>query len=67
MSNKPGEKMFVVRKYIMATSAASAIRKDKKTPVHDCWISDEWSNGNQQQLADAIGFHDTDYDVIEED
>lgn len=49
-------KLFVVRKYIKATDAAQAIRKDKQTPVHDVWVDDEWAKGQRNQLADAIGF-----------
>ena len=50
--NKP--MLFTVRKYIKATSALQAIRKDKNTPVHDVWIENDWQN---KHLADAIGFH----------
>lgn len=46
-------KMYIVRKYIIATGASQAIRKDKDTPVHDCWVDDDWKNKN---LAGAIGF-----------
>jgi hypothetical protein len=46
--------LFVVRKYIMAKSAAEAIRKDKHTAVDEVWVDDDWKkNGN---LASAIGF-----------
>ena len=50
-SEKP--KMYVVRKYIKAISAAQAIRKDKATPVHDVWIDETW---HKNELAGAIGF-----------
>lgn len=62
MKEKP--KMFVVRKYIKATSAAQAIRKDKTTPVHDVWVDDDWK---KQSLTDAIGFHTIEPEVDEED
>lgn len=54
MKEKP--KLYVVRKYIRATSAGSAIRKDKTTPVHDVWVEESWKD---KSLADAIGFHET--------
>lgn len=56
---KPTEKpkMYIVRKYIMATSAGQAIRKDKTTPVHDAWVSDDWKGDQSRNLADAIGYH----------
>ena len=50
------EKLFIVRKYIMAKSCAEAIKKDKITPVDDCWIDDEWKKGSHSELASAIGF-----------
>ena len=54
---KPTEKpkMYIVRKYIKAISAAQAIKKDKDTPVHDCWVADDWKTDH---LASAIGFDD---------
>jgi hypothetical protein len=48
-------KMYIVRKYIMATSASQAIRKDKTTAVHDAWVDNEWKTDH---LASAIGFDD---------
>ena len=51
--SKEKEKMYVVKKYIKALSASSAIRLDKTTPVHEVWISEEWG---KRSLADAIGF-----------
>lgn len=49
-------KMFITRKYVMAKSASDAIKRDSKTPVHDCWIDDDWKNGKSNQLSTAIGF-----------
>lgn len=51
-------KMYIVRKYIKATNAAQAIRKDKTTAVHDVWISEEWKEKQHQHLTGAIGFDD---------
>lgn len=56
--SKPREKLFIIRKYIMAVSAAQAIKKDKVTPVDDCWVDDEWKKGNEGRLENAIGFID---------
>ena len=53
--NKKVEKLFIVRKYIKATSALHAIKKDKKHPVDDVWVDDDWKKENQSK-ADAIGF-----------
>lgn len=48
--------MFIVRKYIMATSAKDALRKDLKTPADDVWIDEEWKKKQLEQLPSAIGF-----------
>lgn len=50
------EKMFVIKKYIMATDAIHALRKEKKHKPDDCWVDEEWRKGNPDRLADAIGF-----------
>lgn len=60
-------KMYIVRKYIKAKDLKQAIRLEPKTPVHDCWIDNDWK---ETHLADAIGFHETpeeDYEVPDED
>lgn len=54
---KPKNKLFIVKKYIMAKSAKDAILKDKKTPVDDVWIDEEWKKGNHKELQSAIGFN----------
>ena len=45
--------MYRVTKYIKANNAMQAIRRDKDTPVHDCWIDNDW---RPVHLASAIGF-----------
>jgi len=34
------EKLYIVRKYIMARSAKDAILKDKKSDVDDVWLDE---------------------------
>lgn len=53
---KKKEKMFVVKKYIMASSAKEAMRKESKVPADDCWVDDEWRKNKTDNLASAIGF-----------
>jgi hypothetical protein len=50
---KTPPKIFVIRKYITAHSAAEAIRKDKSTPVDDVWIDDDYK---KNMLPAALGF-----------
>lgn len=57
-------KLYIIRKYIKATSAASAIRQDKKTPVHDVWVDESWKD---KSLAEAIGFHEVEDEVDEDE
>lgn len=40
-------KRFIVRKYIMAQSAADAIKKDKLAPVFDVWVDDDFKKDNK--------------------
>jgi len=54
--NKPEEKRYVVRKYIMAHSAQEALRKERRVRPDDCWIDDDWKKDNQANLVSAIGF-----------
>lgn len=36
------QKLYIIKKYIMASSVKEAIRKDKETEVGDVWIDDKW-------------------------
>lgn len=56
MKNKETKKMFVVRKYILATNAKQAIKLDKITPVDDVWIDADFQKKQFDQLASSIGF-----------
>lgn len=47
-----GKKLFIVRKYILAKTAAEAIKLDKIAPVDDVWVEDRWLN---QTIGD-LGF-----------
>ena len=51
---KSGDKLFVIRKYILAKRASDAIRKDKTTPVDDVWVDDDFKKSSTG--ASAIGF-----------
>lgn len=53
---KPTLKRFIVRKYIMASSAHEALKKERRIRPDDCWVDDEWKKENPNQLTSAIGF-----------
>jgi hypothetical protein len=50
------DKLYVIKKYVKAPSAAMAIRREKALPVDDCWVDDDWRKNDKDNLADAIGF-----------
>src|SRR3990167_4172127 len=50
------KKRFIVRKYIMAYSAKNAITLDKRSPVDDVWIDEDWKKSNLNQGKEAIGW-----------
>lgn len=45
---------YVMRKYVMASSAMDAIRQDKKTPVQDVWVSEKQEE--YEEKTPCIGF-----------
>ena len=51
---KKSKKQFIVKKYIMAESAAHALKIEKKFDADDCWIDEDWKK-NQSKTEDAIG------------
>lgn len=56
MASRLKPKLYVVKKYVKAVSAAEAIRKERKMPVDDVWVDDEWRKNQRDGLAEAIGF-----------
>lgn len=50
------KKLFVVRKYIWANSAQQAIKNERRSPVEDVWIDEDWKK-NSSSPKDAIGFY----------
>lgn len=53
---KDNKKVFIIRKYVRATSAREAILLDKKTQVDDVYIDPDWQRKANEQLASCIGF-----------
>lgn len=45
--DRKAKKQFIVRKHVMAFSAAEAIRKEREYEVSDCWVDDEWVKNNE--------------------
>lgn len=60
---KTKEKLYIVRKYVMAKSAMHAIKKERKMIPDDVWVSDDWLKENKSELTSAVGFtHDEPYE-----
>lgn len=55
-TKKDDRKLFIVRKYVMAVDAQQAIKLAKDLKPDDVYVSDEWKQGKNAQLASAIGF-----------
>ena len=64
---KAPEKLFVVRKFVKATSASQAILIEKTQEPDEVYLDENWKN-SKGGLADAIGFHipDDQEEVTEE-
>ena len=45
------DKLYIVRKYIMAKSAEQAIKKDKNCPVDDVWVDEDWRNEKKDEVT----------------
>jgi len=59
---KPTQKMFIVKKYIMASSAHEALKKERRVRPDDVWVDEDWKRNNTE-LASCIGFNvEPDYD-----
>jgi hypothetical protein len=55
MKNK-GQKMYVCRTTLMAKSLSDARRQCMKKEPDEIWISEDWKEGKNHNLASAIGF-----------
>lgn len=57
MSKVPQKKIYIIRKYIIATSAKQALKLEKNQPADDCWVEDsmqkEWL---EREMKHEIGF-----------
>ena len=54
---KPKPKMYVARYYLMANSLSDARRQCMKREPDEINISEDWKNGQNPYLAEAIGYH----------
>ena len=49
------KKRYILRKYVYATSLVDAVKKDRKTPVDDCWVDTSY----EPDVGGTMGFSPT--------
>lgn len=50
------QKCFIIRKYVMASCAQEALRKDSKTKPDEVWIDPDWIKDRDIESAPIKGF-----------
>ena len=54
------DKLYVVRKYVMAPNARAALRRERNVEPCDVWLDDDWMKAVKEQpelpKRDKIGF-----------
>lgn len=53
---KQQKKLFIVKKYIMATSAHDALKRERRHKPDDVYVDEDWRKQNPTQQESAIGF-----------
>lgn len=49
-------KLFVVQKYIFATSVQEAVNLDKVKTVDECYVDSDWKKENMSKKTGEMGF-----------
>lgn len=52
--SKPLPKLYVIRKYVWATSAEKAMKVEKNQKADDCWLDEQFKV--QSLSKDVMGF-----------
>lgn len=50
------KKRFIIRKYVMASSAKEAIKKEKKLTADEVWLDEKWIELHDKQDTQKLGF-----------
>jgi hypothetical protein len=50
-------KRFIVKKYIMATSAHDALKRERRHRPDDVWVDEDWKKEKGNRLESCIGYH----------
>jgi hypothetical protein len=51
------KKIFVVRKFVIASSIKEAIKIERDITPDDCWLDDDWRKNNYQLPPQRMGFY----------
>lgn len=59
------QKIYVVRKYIVANSVIEALQKERTQPVDDCWAEESTHKEHLEELSkkNPIGFQSSPIDT----
>ena len=49
------KKQCIIRKYVMARSAAEALRIERNFKADYCWLDEDWKK-NQKEVVGEMGF-----------
>lgn len=49
LNGKRRKRQFIVRKYVMASSAQEAMRLERSMPVDDVWVDQDWLTKQESQ------------------
>lgn len=52
---KKMKKLYVIRKYVKATSVAEAIKLERNVKPDGVWVDDEWAKANVSELEGKRG------------
>lgn len=51
------KKLYIIQKYVVATSVSQAIRIEKKITAQECWLDDDWKKAHKPSFNNKnMGF-----------
>jgi hypothetical protein len=56
MKPRTSDKLFIIKKTVMASSASEAIRKDRTTPVHEVYFDPDFIKRQAEKAGEITGF-----------
>lgn len=57
MNLKKNFKLFIIQKYIVATSIVHALKTEKNSEVNEIWLDEEWKRAHKPDFKNTkVGF-----------